>query len=785
MVQQKSSTVPNPKRREGRFSKREACLFAASVWLCLLLLTVVGFDGFLERKFSWPLFFRARERLGRSALLDPHLKVFAFDDKSANAFQTPTPSLADWQDILRTIAQSRPRQIVIDQAFTYNIGVSQVSAVKFVEQMQRMAVPIIVKGAQSDAKVVDLGELADQLLAPHLVKIKPARDARFQADWLPAHSSRLYGPVGLIQAAFTKIGHDEDIEDGLVLPLLNLGLGRYLPHFCLLAGGESELVNGSLFVGGHSVSLSGGKVVVNLLSEKTVAGAMRSLADVKEDISAHRPTSQVGPGDTVLILPNLYVGGISRIETPLGLLPEPFVKLALANSSLSGIWLKILPGTLALTALWCILAILFYPLYERRGILLALAGIASTFIAGCTLVFAFGGVAISWPLPVLGFLATALLCRLGAARRAQHRSALLRHDLHGILSPDKLNSLARMNLQHLEATEQVVTIMFIDIVGFSRAAEKQTPKEAFSCLKSLIDQLRQTVHEFGGVVDRTMGDGMLCVFGYDLQNANQSPLTHAENAAHCAIEIQRSNLKRIMKAQKTREAVFPLRIGINTTGVYLGNLGDTERTDLTVIGNGVNFAQRLEVACDRHMAMLGASTRDILLDHPEIANALRKRYIRVKHVTDLVEAYELDPFYKESELLLKGDEAYRTFVGIERGGDRIPVLYPDLIRVTTNFGDGEMINFSLDGFTIKLSEYYAKDVTINLKMDTVDGYLGDRLEALGLASLLLEVRWARPSGDGFIHGCLIKNLNREQRTSVIELLRDMVKRHVAAQRRRA
>ena len=58
--------------------------------------------------------------------------------------------------------------------------------------------------------------------------------------------------------------------------------------------------------------------------------------------------------------------------------------------------------------------------------------------------------------------------------------------------------------------------MFIDIVGFSRAAEKQTPREAFSSLKRLMDRLRHAVHEHGGVVDRTLGDGMLCVFGYDL-----------------------------------------------------------------------------------------------------------------------------------------------------------------------------------------------------------------------------------------------------------------------------
>jgi hypothetical protein len=284
-----------------------------------------------------------------------------------------------------------------------------------------------------------------------------------------------------------------------------------------------------------------------------------------------------------------------------------------------------------------------------------------------------------------------------------------------------------------------------------------------------------------------MGDGMLCVFGFELESRGDGSdrgdqvRRHALQAVQCAARIQQENIAGIMKAQESQEAVFPLRIGINTTGVYIGNLGGAGgRMDLTVIGNGVNFAQRLEAACDRHMVMLGASTRDLVQSSEATSRLLRKRHIRVKHSEELVEAYELDPFLDDPKLLLDGDEAYRQYIGVERTDVRWPIPYPGLIRVQTNYGDGELVNFSFDGFTVKLSEYYAKDVCISLALDTIDGGLARGLADLGLVPLVLEVRWARPAaGGGYAHGCLIKNLNRDQRDAVIDLLRHAIQQHGA------
>jgi hypothetical protein len=293
-------------------------------------------------------------------------------------------------------------------------------------------------------------------------------------------------------------------------------------------------------------------------------------------------------------------------------------------------------------------------------------------------------------------------------------------------------------------------------------------------LKRLLGALRETVHAHGGYVDRTMGDGMLCVFGGEFGETVTSGSDHAGQAVACATEIQVHNLQRILKAGKSNQAVFPVRIGINTANVFLGNLGDTEKLDFTVIGGGVNLAQRLEAACDRHMVMLGAATRDLVMQDPHVVRMMRRRHIRIKHSDDLLEAYELDPFVDEPHLVVEVEEAYRVFIGVERVDTRHPVPDVGSIKVMTSHGDGDLINFSNDGFTISLPKYYGQGVTLTMHMDTHDGELSDRLETQNLVPIVLEVRWARPGRGGFMHGCLIKNMTVEQRAEIIATLREII-----------
>jgi class 3 adenylate cyclase len=317
----------------------------------------------------------------------------------------------------------------------------------------------------------------------------------------------------------------------------------------------------------------------------------------------------------------------------------------------------------------------------------------------------------------------------------------LRLSLQGTIPTKKLeNLLENPAAVSLEASERVLSLMFVDVVGFSAAAERQTPKEAFSQMRALVGRITQIVHAHGGVVDRTLGDGMLCVFGYELDDTTQVT-DHADEAVRCAIEIQSQNIALMPSTEKEATGPFyPLRIGINTAGVFVGNLGGRRRIDITVIGDGVNFAQRLEAACESHRIMLGASTLALLLQVQRTGPPIQKRLIPLKHHADAVEAYELNPFWNQPELLRE-----------ERAD--IPVTRCHL-PVMTDVGPGEVTDISEEYLILRLSRYLGKGLQVRIYFE--------KEEAMGISFLLGEVNWGQPTENGYYHRLQVKGLERRQ-----------------------
>jgi len=101
------------------------------------------------------------------------------------------------------------------------------------------------------------------------------------------------------------------------------------------------------------------------------------------------------------------------------------------------------------------------------------------------------------------------------------------------------------------------------------------------------------VQKNGGMVNKFIGDAVMCVFGPHLGCQN-----HARQAVATALELQ-------VLALRFQEWVshrfpslgpdsFRIGVGLHTGDAVLGNIGSTERMEYTVIGDTVNTASRLE-----------------------------------------------------------------------------------------------------------------------------------------------------------------------------------------------
>ncbi len=132
----------------------------------------------------------------------------------------------------------------------------------------------------------------------------------------------------------------------------------------------------------------------------------------------------------------------------------------------------------------------------------------------------------------------------------------------------------------LGGTRQELAVLFSDIRGFTSFSEKRPPEAVIDMLNRYLGFQARLVDEYGGSVDKFVGDEMVALF------AGKDAL---ERAIQCAIAIQ----KRADEEQKRDPAPVYIGIGINYGTVVLGNMGAEDRRDYTVIGAAVNLGARL------------------------------------------------------------------------------------------------------------------------------------------------------------------------------------------------
>ena len=261
-----------------------------------------------------------------------------------------------------------------------------------------------------------------------------------------------------------------------------------------------------------------------------------------------------------------------------------------------------------------------------------------------------------------------------------------------------------------EADQQWVTILCCDLRGFTAWSERFTPSQLIAFMNRLYERITRVVDERQGVIDKFLGDAVLCIFeGVD----------SSERAVACGV-----NMLAVVESFNTEEDrpaddAVQISIGLHTGPVILGTIGTYDRMDSTVLGLTVNLAKRLEQAT----RSLGV---DMLITD-QVANKLPKGH-----------GHRLR---KLSEASLKGCSAP---VGIIEVYDRDP---PEVQRLKNwmepLIGEGLEL-FKGGRFEAALSKFqvaqsiYPQDLPLRLLIASVKGALdkGEKVEG----SALLDFR---------------------------------------------
>jgi adenylate cyclase len=137
--------------------------------------------------------------------------------------------------------------------------------------------------------------------------------------------------------------------------------------------------------------------------------------------------------------------------------------------------------------------------------------------------------------------------------------------------------------------ERKLAVMFLDLREFTTLTQGRLPFDVVFILNEFFAATGSAIHTHGGWIDKFLGDGLLAIFGqYSGVEAGCREALRAARAIDLALDH--------VNAQLSSDIGRPLRvgIGIHAGPLLLGRIGYGEAVDLTVVGDVVNVASRLE-----------------------------------------------------------------------------------------------------------------------------------------------------------------------------------------------
>lgn len=155
-----------------------------------------------------------------------------------------------------------------------------------------------------------------------------------------------------------------------------------------------------------------------------------------------------------------------------------------------------------------------------------------------------------------------------------------------------------------------ITVMFLDIRGFTASSRAMKAKDVVSFLNGFFEQCSAIIMEQGGHINKYTGDGFLAIFG--APEALENHTTLAFNAALKILHFSSS----INLGKKT----MGLGIGLHAGGAILGNIGSQTKIEYTAVGDTVNTAARLQEITKQFQdfpIILSRETWEKLRGHPE------------------------------------------------------------------------------------------------------------------------------------------------------------------------
>ncbi len=157
----------------------------------------------------------------------------------------------------------------------------------------------------------------------------------------------------------------------------------------------------------------------------------------------------------------------------------------------------------------------------------------------------------------------------------------LETSMRSYVSPELISELGR-NPEKLKIAgeEKEVTILHMEVRGFTTLHEKCEPEQVTEYISKYNTQMTNHIFEFGGTVDRLLGDTLTAFWGAPIEYKDA-----AERACTAALKMHETVKKISPELEQLQLPPLLPVFAITTTNVIVGNMGSEQRFNYSIMGD--------------------------------------------------------------------------------------------------------------------------------------------------------------------------------------------------------
>jgi adenylate cyclase len=328
----------------------------------------------------------------------------------------------------------------------------------------------------------------------------------------------------------------------------------------------------------------------------------RSLHEIFIDANWNAPPLNGGAlfRDKIVLIGSMAQSSEDRLMTPSGLTFGCYLHLNAINAALAGEFLKESPTSTNLAMIlagsglaWLLGAFVRRPFLR----LLLLVFAAGAFVEMAHLLADDSGLLLNLAGPLIALLASGITWSaweqiLDRIERQRTRRTLERYVGHDVAREVLDNPQTYFNA--LGGVRRQITALFSDVRGFTTFTETADPQLLVTQLNEYFGKMVDIVFSHQGTLDKFIGDAVMATWGSIFE---RDPAVDAANAVKAALEMRTALAALNFDWEQRGIREWKIGIGINHGESIAGNIGAEGkfvRFDLTVVGDAINLASRLE-----------------------------------------------------------------------------------------------------------------------------------------------------------------------------------------------